>query len=88
MLHADPPLVTSRTAAAQFGFGQPIAPLEMQPGDLVFFANTYMPGLSHVGIYIGGNRFIHAGSERTGVTVTSLSDGYWAPRYYGATRPW
>ncbi|HEY3080729.1 MAG TPA: LysM peptidoglycan-binding domain-containing protein [Chloroflexota bacterium] len=60
----------------------------LQAGDLVFFANTYMPGLSHVGIYIGGNRFIHAGSERTGVTVTSLSDGYWAPRYYGATRPW
>ena len=60
----------------------------LQAGDLVFFANTYMPGLSHVGIYIGGNRFIHAGSERTGVTVTSLSDPYWAPRYYGATRPW
>ena len=60
----------------------------LQAGDLVFFANTYMAGLSHVGIYIGGGRFIHAGSERTGVTVTSLGDPYWAPRYYGASRPW
>jgi cell wall-associated NlpC family hydrolase len=60
----------------------------LQAGDLVFFANTYMSGLSHVGIYAGGGRFIHAGSERTGVTVNSLSDAYWSSRYYGATRPW
>lgn len=60
----------------------------LQAGDLVFFANTYAPGLSHVGIFIGGGRFIHAGSERTGVTVSALNDPYWGPRYYGATRPW
>ncbi|TAK22064.1 MAG: LysM peptidoglycan-binding domain-containing protein [Chloroflexota bacterium] len=60
---------------------------DLNAGDLVFFTNTYMPGLSHVGIYLGANRFVHSGSERTGVTVTSLDDPYWAPRYYGATRP-
>ena len=58
----------------------------LQAGDLVFFSNTYTAGLSHVGIYIGGNRFIHAGSERTGVTVSSLGDSYWNARYTGATR--
>ncbi|HEY3111045.1 MAG TPA: LysM peptidoglycan-binding domain-containing protein [Chloroflexota bacterium] len=72
----------------QMQSGPRVSQGNLQAGDLVFFANTYMPGLSHVGIYIGGGRFIHAGSERTGVTVSSLSDGYWGPRYYGATRPW
>ncbi len=59
----------------------------LQPGDLVFFTDTYMPGLSHVGIYLSGGEFIHAGSERTGVIVSSIADEYWSARYYGATRP-
>jgi cell wall-associated NlpC family hydrolase len=60
----------------------------LQPGDLVFFQNTYKSGLSHVGIYIGGGRFINAEDVGKGVRVASLNDSYWGPRYFGASRPW
>jgi peptidoglycan endopeptidase LytE len=71
----------------QLQSGTRISRANLQAGDLVFFQNTYMPGLSHVGIYIGGGRFINAQSERAGVTVASLSDPFWASRYVGASRP-
>jgi peptidoglycan endopeptidase LytE len=70
----------------QMQSGPRVSRANLQAGDLVFFTNTYTVGLSHVGIYIGGGRFIHAGSERTGVTVNSLSEAFWGSRYYGATR--
>lgn len=72
----------------QLQAGPRIAQADLLPGDLVFFQNTYTAGLSHVGIYIGGGRFIHAASERQGVTVSGLGEGYWAARYFGASRPW
>jgi cell wall-associated NlpC family hydrolase len=56
------------------------------PGDLVFFANTYQPGLSHAGIYVGDGLFIHAGDEATGVLISSMYEEYYAGRYYGAVR--
>ena len=53
-------------------------------GDLVFF-ETYCPGVSHVGMYLGRNEFIHASSNH-GISVSSLDSEYWGPRYVGAGR--
>jgi len=71
-----------RTADAQYDAGHRIA--AMAPGDLVFF-HTYAPGVSHVGIYLGNDKFIHSSSSH-GVSIASLHSSYWAPRYLGAKR--
>jgi cell wall-associated NlpC family hydrolase len=65
---------------------QPLTPAELEPGDLVFF-NTLDRAFSHVGIYLGDARFVHASSSRTGaVIISSLNDPYWHARYDGARR--
>ena len=75
-----------RDLSGQLAHGR-VEPSELQPGDLVFFQNTYRAGLSHSGIYVGDGRFVHAADERRGVVVSDVAEGYWASRYYGASRP-
>jgi cell wall-associated NlpC family hydrolase len=76
----------SRGIWGQLNGGPRITMANLVPGDTVFFANTYMPGLSHVGIYIGGGRFVHAVDESRGVGISGLGEAYWSSRYIGAAR--
>ncbi|EMF47428.1 endopeptidase, cell wall lytic activity [Planococcus halocryophilus Or1] len=55
-----------------------------QPGDLVFFANTYRAGISHVGIYIGNNQFVHSGGAKA--EVKSMNDPYWGKKFHSFKR--
>lgn len=65
---------------------QPLDPSDLQPGDLVFF-NTGDHAFSHVGIYLGEDRFVHASSSRTGsIMISRLTDRYWHERFDGARR--
>ena len=74
------------SAAEQFNYGMPVANALLKPGDLVFFANTYKPGVSHVGIYLGRRRFIHAAGTGQGTIVSSLDAAKFRAKYAGARR--
>ncbi len=65
--------------------GKPINREELQPGDLVFF-NTMRLTFSHVGIYVGDNKFIHSPSKGASVRVDDLGSLYWDKRFDGARR--
>lgn len=65
--------------------GRIISAEELQPGDLVFY-NTMKSAFSHVGIYLGNNRFIHAPSSGGGIRVVNMDADYWASRFDGARR--
>ncbi len=74
------------SAAEQFNYGTPIARGLLKPGDLVFFANTYKPGISHVGIFLGRGRFIHAAGTGKGTIVSYLSASPYNEKYAGGRR--
>ena len=76
----------SRTQAAMYSEGTPVSKANLQPGDAVFFQNTYKAGLSHVGIYVGNGQFIHAPSSGKVVSYADLNSDYYTAHYYGAAR--
>ena len=71
-------------SAADLGrLSRPIDRADLLPGDLVFF-NTLGARHSHVGVYVGDGRFVHASNPRTGVRIDALSSTYYAQRFEGA----
>lgn len=78
-------VVLPRTSRELSHIGKSIRAGDLQPGDLVFF-NTRHAAFSHVGIYLGDDRFIHAPSRGGEVNVATLSARYWQQRYDGARR--
>lgn len=74
-----------RTSEEISRVGQHIDSRDLQPGDLVFY-NTLKRGFSHVGIYLGDNKFVHAPSSGGQVRVESMEVGYWKKRFDGARR--
>ncbi|MEI7783322.1 MAG: C40 family peptidase [Betaproteobacteria bacterium] len=78
-------LVLPRTSDKQAAATRTIDPQDLAPGDLVFF-NTMQQTFSHVGIYIGGGRFVHAPRTGARITLEHLSANYWRQRFDGARR--
>lgn len=72
------------SSVAQYELGTKVAKSDLQPGDLVFF-QTNGRSVSHVGIYIGDNTFVHSESSH-GVMNTKLNEAYWKKRFVGAKR--
>ncbi len=78
-------LLLPRTAREQSEVGNVIDKNELKAGDLVFF-NTMRRAFSHVGIYLGDNRFLHAPRSGAEIRVEDMSQSYWTKRYNGARR--
>lgn len=76
----------SHSASAQANVGTKIEKTNLQLGDLVIFNGESNKSIGHVGIYIGGNSFIHASNPKGGVKITSLSTSYYKDRYVTSRR--
>jgi len=74
-----------RTAREQFEVGSVVTPGDLQKGDLIFFS-TYASYASHVGIYLGNNKMIHASSRDHQVVISSMNTAYYRSRFLGAKR--
>jgi cell wall-associated NlpC family hydrolase len=75
-----------RSSRAQWQAGRPVNHSQLLKGDLVFFATAGGQRVSHVGIYLGANRFLHAPAKNRKIRISSLSNKYYKSRYLGARR--
>lgn len=79
-------ITLNRSSKDQIKNGVAVDRSNLQPGDIVVFNNSSNTAIGHVGIYIGGDNFIHAANPSEGVRITSLSSSYYKIRYVGARR--
>ncbi len=73
-----------RSSRQQWKAGRPVHPGQLSKGDLVFFATSGGRRVSHVGIYVGNNKFLHAPSSGRKIRISSMSNKYYKSRYLGA----
>lgn len=78
-------LMLPRDSYAMARVGEQVSRDDLRPGDLVFF-NTLRRPFSHVGIYLGEQRFVHSPSSGGGVHIVNMNEPYWKMRYNGARR--
>lgn len=74
-----------RTSLEMSRMGESLNKDQLRPGDLVFF-NTQRQPYSHVGIYVGENRFVHAPKSGKAIAIVNMREKYWQRRYDGARR--
>jgi cell wall-associated NlpC family hydrolase len=74
-----------RTSVEMSRVGEKVDSKDLQPGDLVFY-NTLRRGFSHVGIYLGDNKFVHSPSAGSSIRIESMDLSYWKKRFNGARR--
>ena len=85
-IHRDLGIVVPRTAAEQYSVSTPVNVRKLAPGDLLFFRTSKRKRVSHVAIYAGGGRFVHAPQSGRNIEIRALDDGYYGPRLVGAGR--
>jgi murein DD-endopeptidase len=85
-IHRELGMTVPRTAAEQYSASTPVNVRRMEPGDLLFFRTTKRKRVTHVGIYAGGGRFIHAPQTGRAIELRELTDEYYGPRLIGAGR--
>jgi cell wall-associated NlpC family hydrolase len=85
-IHRDLGVTVPRTAAEQYAASTPVNVRKLEPGDLLFFRMTKRKRVSHVAIYAGGGRFVHAPQSGRTIEIRDLSDEYYGPHLIGAGR--
>lgn len=78
--HARAGIELPRTAKQQFIYSRPVRRAALRPGDLVFFTVNHTK-VSHVGIYLGNNQFIHSPGSGKQVSITNMNNSYWKSRF-------